>query len=176
MLYDHQCQMTSPVSAGLALTLEDRICKLLSLPNLLTCRSERDGGEEGEKRSWSVTRGPLLFRGELPEVRILCQGHDQCRLTTYIRERSRCQDWLPSAKCCDVFCSADITGIECLGLSQQMWSHTQANTDFSLCLLFQDYSLVLPEQTDKSHHRYTAIKEFKVNLKEPVAMANRTEC
>lgn len=33
-----------------------------------------------------------------------------------------------------IFYSADITGIEYLGFSQQMWSHTQADTDLCLCL------------------------------------------
>lgn len=47
-VYDHQCQMSSPVSAALALLLEHRICKMLSLPNLLTWRVEQKRRGKGE--------------------------------------------------------------------------------------------------------------------------------
>lgn len=150
--------MSSPLSAGLALTLEHRICKPVSLPNLLTWRGESDGGEEGEKWSWGVTRGPLLFHSELPEVRI-CAKVMLSAGQLYIREKVLLLLGSDSQvkQCFDMFffISADITGIEYLGSSQQMWSSTQANTDLSLCLLFRDCSL----DTDTNKQ----LQDFKVH-------------
>lgn len=81
--------MPSPVSAGLALTLEHRICKQLSLPNLLTWRGEgrrRGRGQVKLKRhEWTAA---------VPQAS--CQGWGSwAKVTLSIREK---QTWLPSAK------------------------------------------------------------------------------
>lgn len=131
--------MSSPVSAGLAITLEHRICKPLPLPNLLTWRGQRDEREEGEKRSWSITRGSLLFHTSLPEVRTRRQGRAPLSNQHQCIENKAptARNSTPSEKknvliCYFLFCRHCSYSIECLCLSQQMGSQTQANTDLSL--------------------------------------------
>lgn len=121
-------------------------------------KEERKGRSEVE----ASRVGRCLFHSERPEVRIVRQGRAQCGLTKYMREKvPTAETGLPNAKMFwyVIFYSADVAGIEYLGLSQQMWSHTQASTDLSLCLFFQDYSPVFffwrEKDTNRSHRSYT---------------------
>lgn len=155
--------MTSPVSAGLALTLEHRICKPLSLPNLLTWRGEgrrRGRGEVKLKRhAWAASVPQWAARGENRAPRSCSVQVNK----VYEKKSPTAKMWLPNPKMFwyVIFYSADITGIEYLGLSQQMWSHTQESTDLSLCLFFSGlFTSFFPEetrtQTEATTHTLTA--------------------
>lgn len=97
--------MTSPISAGLAVTLEHRICKPLSLPNLLTWRGQGQGRGRGEakckRHAWTSAVPQWAARGENCVPR-------SCRLTKSMSEKSHCQDLTPKCKniliCYFLFC------------------------------------------------------------------------